>query len=483
MAICKFNKRWVSALCLLGLGGCGWVDDSGVRTAPASLLSMDEPNPVLEDSVFDWPHRDFRIEDEIVGFRATPSAAEGIAGLCSAHLPVTAMASSLRDACQPELSDAACALSFSMGEDSISVAVPKLRRPVALSYSLDITDALGEHYTRSVDLCVATTSSAPIANADTGYAVPYRGSVEHTGTQFDEFCVSQGGSGVLSNDTDDFDYTEGWDTGLPCLRAELRKFPDYAISFSLRGDGGFSYQSSGAAGPGSSDTFKYRISDGIHVSEDVEVSILITGVNEAPEPLNPSIIAEEDAPQDLSLSELASDPEGDALKVVSFTQAAHGSVRLISGGVQFIPVLNFFGETSFVVTVADSLGSHVDSTVTVIVEQRNDQPEVQNLPAAFDVVVADPLALGEYGWSFIVSDEETVASLISVTATLESPIGTVRTVGPGADGRVSLLVSPLQDGESAVLLRLEDQPVGDLPSQVRVLRVPLVVTGMQVVGD
>lgn len=483
MAIYEFNKQWVSALCLLGLGGCGWVDDSGVRTAPASLLSMDEPNPVLEDSVFDWPHSDFRIEDAIVGFSATLSMDESVAGLCSAHLSSAAIAPSLRDACQPGLSDAACALSFSMGTDAISVAVPKLRRPVALRYTLDITDAVGEQHTRSVDLCVATTSSAPTAKPDSGYAVPYRGYVEHSGTQFDEFCVNQGGSGVLANDTDDFDYTEGWDTGLPCLRAELRKFPEYASSFSLRGDGGFSYQSSGAAGPGSTDTFKYRVSDGVHVSEVVEVSILITGVNEAPEPLNPTIIAEEDAPQDLSMAELASDPEGDALSVVSFTQAAHGAVRLISGGVQFIPTLNFFGETSFVVTVADSLGSHVDSTVTVQVEQRNDQPEVQGMPAAFDIVVADPLALGEYGWSFTVSDEETSASLLAVSATLESPLGTVRTVGPSADGRVSLLVSPLQDGESAVLLLLEDQPVGDLPGQVRELRVPLTVTGMQVASE
>ena len=90
----------------------------------------------------------------------------------------------------------------------------------------------------------------------------------------------------------------------------------------------------------------------------------------------------EDTATALNVLSNDSDPDGDVLSVSAVTQAAHGSVAVITDGidvgkVRYTPQANFFGADTFTYTVSDGK-STATAAVTITVSNVNDPPVAVN---------------------------------------------------------------------------------------------------------
>lgn len=466
-----------SVLCLASLVGCGWVDETGRQTNTTPDIALDDSNLLTEGSTLTWSLQSFDSDGNIESLRFNQTASGAAVESCSDNFSSLEVAPTLRDACQPALTDEQCQIVFSVGVKDVVVTLPELRRPAALSYQVEVQDEDGAEDSRAIDLCISSVSAVPVVE-DESYAVTYLDVLESSGSRFDEQCLNLGGTGVLANDSDDFDYSEGWSSGQSCLRATLVDGPVYAASFELREDGGFTYQSSGAAGPGSEDTFTYRVSDGRNDSELATAVISITGDNEPPIALNPTLGTAEDLTLVIRADELASDPEGTALKVDGFTQPNNGTVRLSSTDLSFVPDVNFFGSTFFLATLVDASGLSVESRVDINVEEVNDKPIISGFPSRLTMDVTGSVVAPEYEWVFTIADEETAVSSLAVTLQLDDSIAGYHLEGPSAAGQMTLVMIPERDGDAVAVLRVTDMAQGALAAQSTEISVAVSVSGM-----
>ncbi|WP_435746387.1 Ig-like domain-containing protein [Nocardioides sp. SYSU DS0663] len=92
------------------------------------------------------------------------------------------------------------------------------------------------------------------------------------------------------------------------------------------------------------------------------------GVNNAPTATNPTVTATAGTARTIEVAALASDPDGDALTVVSASGAAHGTVTIDGGDVVYTADGQYAGADSFGYTVSDGRGATVSGTVSVSVE-------------------------------------------------------------------------------------------------------------------
>lgn len=470
-------RRVISVLCLASLTGCGWVDETGRQSNTSPDIVLDDSNLLTEGSTLIWSLQSFDTDGNIESLRFNQTASGAAVESCSDDFSSLEVAPTLRNACQPALSEEQCQVVFNVGVKDVVVTLPELRRPAALSYQVEVQDEDGAVDSRTIDLCIASVSAVP-AVEDESYAVTYLDVLEHSGSRFDEQCLNLGGTGVLANDSDDFDYSEGWSSGQSCLRATLVDGPVYAASFELRDSGGFAYQSSGAAGPGSEDTFTYRVSDGSNVSELATATILITGDNEPPAALNPTLSLAEDVTLVIRANELAGDPEGTALKIDGFTQPSNGTVRLSSADLSFVPDANFFGSTYFLATLVDASGLSVESRVDINVSEVNDKPIITGFPSRLTMDVVGSSVPPEFEWVFTVADEETAVSSLAVTLQLNDAIANYRFDGPSATGRMTLVMTPERDGNAVAVLRVADMAQGALAAQSTEISVAVSVSGL-----
>lgn len=475
MAILRQYRCAAAFVCFSSLAACGWVDDTGRQVNTSPQIGLDDTNQYNEGSEIVWSFREFDEDGNLSSIRFDQTAVGSAVSGCS--FPALAVADSLRDACQPSLSDDECVVDFNIGVSSVTLTLPELRRPAALRYNIEVIDEDGAADQSSIDLCIASVSEAPVAVDDT-YSVVYLSELQATGSEFDAQCVNAGGTGVLHNDSDDFDYSEGWTSGQTCLRAELVDAPQYAATFALNADGGFRYVSSGASGPGGVDTFSYKLSDGRNESDVATVSINITGDNAPPVALNPSLSTDEDQALTIALAQLASDPENTALKLQSFTQPDSGTVQKIDAGLRFIPNPNFSGVTAFRAQIADASGLVVESTVNITVVEVNDAPVLSGLPATFVVDVKNAAQPGEFRWEFSVADEETALAALQLSVQLSTSVATAHLEGPSANGDAAIVIEPLSDGSADAVVRVQDTAVGSLAARTTTVTIPLLVSGM-----
>jgi hypothetical protein len=91
--------------------------------------------------------------------------------------------------------------------------------------------------------------------------------------------------------------------------------------------------------------------------------------NNAPVAQADSATTAESTPITINVLANDSDPNGDPLSVLSFTQPANGSVSSVSGGLRYAPSAGYLGTTSFTYTISDGRGGTSTATVTVTVQQ------------------------------------------------------------------------------------------------------------------
>ena len=120
-----------------------------------------------------------------------------------------------------------------------------------------------------------------------------------------------------------------------------------------------------------------RARDGFGGEARTEVEVMVTDVNEAPEAADDEVVTPEDRAVTVDVLANDTDPEGDRLRVRSVTAAAHGAVRLVSGGVvMYTPEADFHGADSFAYVASDGRGLTDTATVEITVLPVNDAPTV-----------------------------------------------------------------------------------------------------------
>lgn len=116
------------------------------------------------------------------------------------------------------------------------------------------------------------------------------------------------------------------------------------------------------------DRFVYRLSDG-RAADTATTTISVTAVNDPPSPSNDVFDGRKNSTRTVSSPGVLkndSDPDGDPLRVVGYTQPSKARIKMWpNGAVRFDPARDFRGRTEFKYTVSDGHGNNRQATVTL----------------------------------------------------------------------------------------------------------------------
>ncbi len=460
------------------LSACGWVDDTGIQDNEAPDIQLDATNVANEGDTLRWPLESLDPDGNVQRVSLTLESEGQDSGVCSAYFTPLEAAESLRAACQPNLSDAQCAVSVDIGSEDVLLSLPALRYPVALRYELSVLDTGLQSTSRSVDICVQTVSSPPVGEPDS-YSLTYGETLQTTAAQWGEACEVLGGTGVLVNDSDDFDHSEVTANGPPCLVAELVDQPAFASAFTLSADGSFRYVGDGSVGPGGQDSFRYRVNDGLNRSEPVDVRLAITGSNSPPVANSLRRDMDEDGVLTIPVSELGSDPENLPLSLSAVAAPGAGNAEIRDGALYYRPPADYSGPATATFTVVDQGGAQASGQVAITVRPVNDAPEFESIPGQVSISVASAAQPGSTVVELRVRDDETTqSSLLSVSADIDADFAQVDVSSTDTQGRVRLTITPRANGTQDMRVTVRDQGFSGLAATSTTRVVPVTIAGV-----
>ncbi|QZA81823.1 retention module-containing protein [Deefgea piscis] len=151
-------------------------------------------------------------------------------------------------------------------------------------------------------------------------------------------------------------------------------------------------------------SFSYTISDGHGGTSTATVMINVMPENDDPlakddnstGAANDALTTPEDKPLTINPALLLandSDPDGDALTIISVQNAVHGTVAIVDGKIVFTPTADYHGPASFTYTVSDGFGGTATATVNIGVTPVNDPPKAEN--DRYTGLEGDPLSTHE----------------------------------------------------------------------------------------
>ncbi len=412
---------WLVALSACGLASCGWVDSSGRQENRTPGL-VDLTQSVVENRAS--TNLGLLDEDKNLDSFLPELVAQGgdlndvciATGGVFANVASADFAENIDAACDPLVSQS-CEITLEvelLTSQLFASDIPALRRPVAQQYALTLQDTDGASANQLLTLCISSESTAPIAGNDS-FDVQRDELRQFDGMEFDSDCGPLVASGVLINDSDDFDYSEDDANLQECLVAELVTPPtNHQGVFQLEPDGGFSYDAGTTLQIGETDSFSYTVSDGLNESEPATVLINITGINLPPIALDPTATIDEDTELVLNAGDLATDPENGSLQLISVGVAQAPTMGQISfdaapAEIRYTPDENLSGTDTFSYRMADAAGDDVNGTVSVVVDSVNDLPEVTP----------------EQGTTLILPTDSSIASLLFTVTDIEDDANAV----------------------------------------------------------
>jgi hypothetical protein len=156
------------------------------------------------------------------------------------------------------------------------------------------------------------------------------------------------------------------------------------------------------------------------VAELVGAEIL--GSNNEPSADDDSATTKEDTAVTIDVLDGDTDPDNDALSVLSVGAAANGTVVNNGSDVTYTPAANFNGSDSFTYTVTDGRGGSASANVTVTIDPINDAPD------AVDDVAATTSG-ATININVLANDSDPENNPLTISAVSDPPNGTVTTDG------------------------------------------------------
>lgn len=120
------------------------------------------------------------------------------------------------------------------------------------------------------------------------------------------------------------------------------------------------------------DSFTFKVFDGTSYSENAQVSITVTAVNDAPVANPQTTATAEDT--ELSLVLTGSDVDGDSISFTIQSGPTHGSLSGTGANRVYKPSVNFNGSDSFIFVANDGQTNSAPATVSITVSPVNDAP-------------------------------------------------------------------------------------------------------------
>jgi len=115
-----------------------------------------------------------------------------------------------------------------------------------------------------------------------------------------------------------------------------------------------------------SDNFSYTIADDKGETSTALVTITVGAANRSPVAVDDRYTVQVSSPSALDVLANDSDPDGDALTIVSFTQPGVGSISRVGNGSLIYSPSGSFTTTSFSYTISDGKGGTSTAIVTLI---------------------------------------------------------------------------------------------------------------------
>lgn len=216
-----------------------------------------------------------------------------------------------------------------------------------VSFSYTVSDGAGGQASATVTVTVVAVNDPPVANDDT-------------------LTVAEDGSGIvypLTNDSDPDGET---------LTISAVGSARHGRVTTVAGNGLQYVPSANFYG---TDAFSYTVQDPAGATATATVRITITPVNDLPVAQDNSVTTAESQPVTVTVLANDSDPDGDALTLLSLGSPLHGTaVRNSDQTVTYTPDPNFAGEDSFSYTVSDGNGGSSNALVVVTVIGEREAP-------------------------------------------------------------------------------------------------------------
>jgi VCBS repeat-containing protein len=270
----------------------------------------------------------------------------------------------------------------------------------------------------------------------------------------DSFTVAEGGTlsvgapGLLGNDTDA-------DTPASQLQVQIVSIPANG-TLTANANGSFTYVHNGSET--TSDSFTYRVSDGIATSNTVTVTITVTPVNDAPVANGDAYSTTEDTVLN-GTTVLANDTdaEGNALTAVLVSNGTLGNVVLNANGTfTYTPIANANGTDTFTYRASDGTGSSNVATVTITISAVNDAPA---FTGGGNVTVNEDSGAYSQGWATGVTpgggaDEAGQTVSFGVTNNNNGLFSVQPAIAP--NGTLSFTPAPNANGSATVTVTASD---------------------------
>ncbi len=168
-----------------------------------------------------------------------------------------------------------------------------------------------------------------------------------------------------------------------------------------------------------SDSLEYEVSDGNGGLDTAKVNIEISSTNDPIVAVDDESDVWEDSSKTVYVLENDQDADDDTLTIVEISKQPQNGAASVQGdtAIHYVPETDFFGEDSLEYVATDGNGSQDTAKVLLHVKDRNDAPEIVNLPETVSMQVNDStkLYMMQYAqdvdtpdsllsWSFGVSD-------------------------------------------------------------------------------
>jgi outer membrane protein OmpA-like peptidoglycan-associated protein len=211
-----------------------------------------------------------------------------------------------------------------------------------------------------------------------------------------------------------------------------------------------------------SDSFSYTIEDGFGGQDSAGVTVHVVSPNQPPVANDVQASTLRTQPVDIDVLANDSDPDGDPLSIIGFTQPANGSVSQVGGLLRYQPDQLFFGEDGFSYTISDGRGGEATANVVVDVQFANQAP-VAN-PDEASGAAGVPITVEVLANDF--DPDGDPIEVISVARITTAPAEAVI----NADGTITFIISATCSGTNIFRYTISDPFGATASANVTVMR-------------